>query len=127
MKIHNPVVAYVAESNSEAYIVADMLNGSGVTAHVIEDVSHSYAGNPRPKVWVDQASINEAAALLAEFDQQKRNRLKTDKTAPPIMSLCESCGAENEFPASQDGTTQNCPQCDAYMDVGEFDWPDEAQ
>ena len=30
---------------------------------------------------------------------------------------CEECGRASEWPASQMGTTQDCPHCGAYMDI----------
>ena len=39
-----------------------------------------------------------------------------------IQVECEECGKNSLFTKELDGTTQECPHCYAYVDVGELDW-----
>ena len=34
-----------------------------------------------------------------------------------VEAVCEECGKSSQWPASQMGTTQDCPHCHNYMDV----------
>ncbi|MEM9586401.1 MAG: hypothetical protein AAGA03_03895 [Planctomycetota bacterium] len=132
MGLKDPIAAYIAEGNAEAHAIVNWLTFHGVKAHAVED--HSGAGQSafglvnqfhQPKVFVQRADKQQAAKLLAQFEENKRAKLRELEDAPSISSECEDCGAFSEFPASQDGTTQNCPKCNAFMDVGTFDWPDD--
>ena len=75
-------------------------------------------------MFVDKRDLESAVDLLRQFEDQRDRRRKELDDQPPIESECEECGASSEFPASQDGTTQNCPKCHAFMDVGSDDWPE---
>ena len=42
--------------------------------------------------------------------------------ASEISVVCEECGKESMFAARLIGTTQDCPHCMAYVDVGDVVW-----
>lgn len=44
-----------------------------------------------------------------------------DANAPRLPVVCEECGATSFFPATLDGTTQDCSQCGAFVAVGNWD------
>lgn len=130
--LDDPVPAYVADGNLESHIVVRWLEANGVPAHAVEDhsgVSLFALGTisqfHKPQVFVNRSDLERAAELLQEFEDQRNLRRKGTSDAAPIMSECEECGATSEFPALQNGTTQTCPQCHAYMDVGTSDWPED--
>jgi hypothetical protein len=127
-----PVAAYTANGNLEAHSVVTWLESNGVRSYAVEDnsgvslfVFGTISQFHKPQVFVNKAELQRARELLRQFESQ-RDKPRVDLVgAPPITAECEACGASNEFPASQDGTTQNCSMCDAFMDVGSFDWPDD--
>jgi hypothetical protein len=130
LELKNPIVAYVAEGNLEAHAVVDWLKSNGVDAYAVEDNSGAslwafgrISQFHKPKVWIDRPDKDKATNLLDQFEQRKRARQDEMNASPRITSKCEECAETSEFPASQNGTTQNCPKCHAFMDVGEFDWP----
>jgi len=132
MDLKQPVAAYTANGNLEAHSVVTWLESNGVKAYAVEDNSgvSLYAFGTlsqfhKPQVFVDNVDLNRAAELLRRFEQQRNERRRIPADAPLIEAECEECGALSEFPQIQDGTTQNCPKCHAFMDVGVFDWPDD--
>ncbi len=62
-------------------------------------------------------SVNDADTAEIEVDL---NQLKG-----PISVRCERCGETTKFPGTMDGTTQECPTCFAFLDVGTLaEWND---
>ena len=132
MGLREPVVAFIAASNQEAQTITLLLNKIGVEAYVSEDnatMGEAFAGatNHRPRVYIEMEDRERAATVLAEFMKEEQLRKQRLENAPPISAECEDCGAVSEFPASQDGTVQDCPKCKAMIDVGTFEWPDEEE
>ncbi len=130
--IGSPVLAYTANGNHEAHAVVTWLESNGVKAHAVEDNSGvslfafgTISQIHKPQVFVSESDYARAESLIQVFESQRDARRKEVENAPPITSECEECGAESDFPASQDGTTQNCPKCYAFMDVGTLGWPED--
>ena len=130
MKLTDPIVAYTAGGNLEANLVVEWLTSNGVNAHAVED--NSFGGIygfgairhlDKPQVFIERSDTERAAELLREFETKQHARKQQLADAPPISAECPECGATSDFPASHDGTVQNCPQCQAFMDVGAIDWP----
>lgn len=131
MGLQDPVAVYNAASNHEAQLVCIHLNEAGVEAYVTEDISlvgvWVFGLLPeihKPQVWVDRSAIEQAKLFLEEFERKLRAQLASDANASPldaeeVDSFCEECGRNSFFPASQQGSVQDCPHCGAYMDVGE--------
>ena len=127
-----PTLAYTANGNLEAHSVVSWLRLNGVRAYAVEDNSGvglytfgTISQFHKPQVFVDKSELESAVELLRQFEARRDRRCTELDNSPPIESACEECGATSEFPASQDGTTQNCPKCRAFMDVGNIDWPDD--
>ena len=127
-----PVLAYTANGNLEAHSVVTWLESHGMRSYAVEDNSGlslfafgTISQFHKPQVFVNKTDLQRAGELLRQFESQRNQRRADLNDAPPITAECEECGASSEFPASQDGTTQNCPKCHAFMDVGSYDWPDE--
>lgn len=127
-----PILAYTANGNLEAHSVVEWLESQGVRSHAVEDNSGvglfafgTISQFHKPQVFVNKSDAHRAGELLFQFESRRHQRRSELNDAPPILSTCEECGVTSEFPASQNGTTQNCPKCHAFMDVGSFDWPDD--
>lgn len=129
MPLNDPISAYNAKNNVEALLVQQYLESGGVEAFFAEDngATGFLPEIHKPQVWISRADADRAAKLLAQYEQDAADR---DATRPrdeleSIDALCEECGKTSSFPGSLQGTVQNCPHCLAYIDVGEFDWPDD--
>ena len=139
MALRDPFAAYNAGSNVEAHLVCGLLQDAGIPAMVIEDVSQvgvwlggMVAEIHKPQVWIERADIERARPVLTDYERRNAERSAAERTGreagPPVEVVCEECGKRSEFPAAQKGTTQNCPHCRAYVDVGDdvgFDGWDE--
>ena len=126
----NPVLAYTANDNLELHSVVTWLHSGGVRAYAVEDnsgaslyVFGTISQFHKPQVFVDKADLEEAGELLRQFEDKRDARRKDLDGGPSITSQCEECGTTSDFPVSQDGTTQNCPKCNEFMDVGSLNWP----
>ncbi|TWU59521.1 hypothetical protein V7x_55990 [Crateriforma conspicua] len=132
MELKNPIAAYTANGNLEAHAVVNWLESNGIRAYAVEDNSGvslfafgTLSQFHKPQVFVDESDIDRAGDFLGQFELQRAQRRKDLDDSPPIVSECEECGVASEFPASQNDTTQNCPKCHAFMDVGTSQWPDD--
>ena len=132
MALDDPISAYIAESNMEAMLVQQFLESEGVEAHVVEDLS--LAGYwmlgflpqiVKPQVWIGRRDEVRASKLLEEYERLKAERDAERKANEPqtIEVHCEECGKTSAFAGSLNGTTQTCPHCRGYVDVGHFEWP----
>ena len=117
MALQDPVAVYDAASDIEAQQICNLLNEAGVEAYLTED--DAQVGQVmKPQVWVDRSAIDRAQPMLQEYERrQQRGTAQADDAV--VESVCEECGKRTAFSASQEGTVQTCPQCGAYMDVGE--------
>ena len=128
MEFQKPSLAYTAEDNIEAQSVAQMLIANNVAAYAVEDnAGASLFGSltqDNPKVFVEEADLQKALELVAQFTENKVAASKSESEAParPILAECEECNASSVFPGEANGTTQICPKCQAYMDVGDLGW-----
>ena len=126
-------VVYIADRNIEAHQIVHMLTDNGIEAFVEED--HSVVGFwtfgilsqiHQPKIWVRKDYQVMAAQLIDEFETKKSEREPaTEVEGEGILAVCEECNKESYFSAELNGTTQECPHCHAYMDVGEFRWEED--
>lgn len=132
MNLRDPVAAYLPATNLEAHVVCRLLEDAGIEAAVTEDNSlvgvwmgGTVPGLHKPKVWIDRSDVERAAPLLEEYDRRLAERRLAERerlhSEPPIEVLCEACGERSEFPAVHKGTVQDCPHCDAYVDVGDVE------
>ncbi len=131
MPLREPFAIYIAASNLEAHLLCGLLMNSGIEAAVIEDVSQVawWVGGiasqlHTPKVWIERSDIERAKPILEEYERRASERRAADRqdgrsADEPILVACEECGAQSAFPAAQQGSVQNCPKCDAYVDVGD--------
>ncbi len=123
---------YTAASNLEAYVIVDLLESNGIAAHAVEDQSGvslwafgTISQFHKPNVWVDEATAAQAAVLIQEFEDKKRARNQPVEGASDLCVVCEECEKTTMFPASLDGTTQQCQHCRAYVDVGDLPWEED--
>jgi len=132
LKLNEPVVAYIAESNFEAKNLVNVLARNGIDAHCEEDLSGmegAAAANVgsflKPKIWVDKSQLENAVAVLREFEEEKQAKLRAAGDAPPVSSTCDECGEVSLFAAEFADTVQDCPKCGKFMDVGDMGWAEE--
>ena len=138
MNFRDPVTVYNAESNIEAHLICNVLESSGISAYVSEDVSvvglwamGTLPEIHKPQIWIERADIERARPILDDYEQQAALRRQTNEATINgtdgviIEVICEECGKKSDFPASQDGTIQECPACRAYVDVGDNEFTDE--
>lgn len=131
MELQEPKLAYTASGNQEANGIVGLLESHGIAAFAVEDTS---AGGffafgiigqiHKPQVFVEAADAQRAAEFLRDYEQKRKLQSQELADAQPVESECEDCGTVSAFPAVQDGTVQNCPKCQALMDVGTFEWPE---
>ena len=131
MPLHEPVAVYNAATNLEAHQLCNLLSDAGIEAFSTEDLSVVggwYGGLVpeihKPQVWVDRADVDRTVAILDHYESRLRE-LRPASTPEgaveesPVDAVCEECGQQTSFPAGQLGSVQNCPNCGAFMDVGE--------
>ena len=130
MEFKKPTLAYTAESNVEAQTIVQLLIANGIEAYAVEDdsVTSLWAFGTisqfhQPNVFVEDSDLVKAHALLVEFENQNSGSSKVN--GDPISATCEDCGTQTEFPASSNGSVEVCPNCQAYMDVGTFEWDED--
>lgn len=127
MSLEDPVVAYTALNATEAHLVAAMLADAGVPAEVEDDVSGPgfWLGGlnsavHKPRVYVGRADADRAGPVLAALEARNREKLADPAGAgDPVPVTCGECGTATEFPAEQRGRVERCPNCHAYVDVGD--------
>lgn len=132
MDFKKPVIVYTAATNVEAQMIVEVLHANGIASHAVEDrsgVSLWVVGTisqfHQPNIWVDESTIQEAAGLIRDFEEEKRSRNTPVDGKGDIQVTCEDCGKSTSFPNSLEGTTQECRHCGAYVDVGDLPWEDD--
>jgi hypothetical protein len=136
LAISHPVAVYNAENNVEAQLICTYLDLNGIEAYPTLDDSLAgfwsfgvLPGIHKPQVWVDKSNVDAAQPLLVEYERERRRRQSTrptdeDLAAGSVDVVCEECGKTTAFPASKNGTTQDCSHC--FVDVGDepIKWAD---
>ncbi|HEY8504461.1 MAG TPA: DUF2007 domain-containing protein [Gemmataceae bacterium] len=131
MPLKDPVAIYTADTNARAQVIRHVLEQSGVEAYSTEDLSivglwmgGTLPGVHTPKVWVDRANAEEAAAILREYEEREAARRRDAEAGGEVEAVCDECGGATTFPASLRDTVQECPHCAAYIDVGADEPPE---
>jgi Putative prokaryotic signal transducing protein len=135
MALVDPVAVYNAKTNAEALMLRVLLEEIGIEAFATEDLSPAGAWAfgtlpeiHKPQVWVSRVDAERARAAIHQYEDETaraahphRPASESAETGEPIDVECDECGHVAGFPAEQEGTIQDCPNCGAYVDVGEFD------
>jgi Zn finger protein HypA/HybF involved in hydrogenase expression len=130
--LRDPVHIYDAANNQDASLVQMYLERNGIEAFEVEDTSLAgvwmfgfLPGIHRPRVWVDRVNAERAKVLIEEFEVERHERVaEKDATSDddaPVHVVCEECHKASDFAASKRGTTQDCPHCGAFVDVGDVE------
>jgi hypothetical protein len=127
----DPKCVFVASNFGQAAIVAGWLEEHGIPADVMNGELVGGLGVPllagatgvEVRV-VDAAQAPEAILLLGEHAVEL---LFNKQTGPPLEVLCEECGQTSTFPGQQRGSVQNCPHCNAHLDVEAVDEAERSQ
>lgn len=129
--MREPFAVYTAASNLESSLICNMLATNGIESHVVEDVSQAghwmfgfLPGIHKPQIWVDRAAADCARRLIDEFERQAAARRAAGQgSGDAVDVVCEECLTICTFPAARWGYVETCPQCGAFVDVGEpKDW-----
>jgi hypothetical protein len=121
---------YVADSPAVAEVIVGWLGEQGVSAQVMNSATLGGLDGLTPwsttgvssvgiEIWVnDLAQADDARKLLEEHDKDiAAKRAKTASIVGPVAVVCEECGHNNVFAGNQAGSTQDCEECGAYLDV----------
>ena len=132
MELKEPFAVYIAATNLESHMIVDMLNANGIAAFADEDQSGvslwafgTISQFHKPRVWIEKSASKEAAQIILDFEERKRQHQNPDGGDDTIEAKCEECGRTTIFPDSLNGTTQECSHCRAFVDVGEFAWDED--
>ncbi len=131
----------------EAHAIVTALIAADIPAHAVEDrtgenlsLERTASEFNKPDVDVNRSDFEKARAFIAEHERkqtvsedatndQATSNKATDGTGPDdgkmLTVVCEDCGESTEFPSSMDGTTQDCPHCHGYVDVGNLPWEED--
>lgn len=140
MKLRDPIVAYVAASNLELQVVVSLLSEAGIKALGVEETSPMTGAVTgylpeihRPKLWIERVDSERVGKILADYEARNALRRNRRESGLDVIVRCDACGEESEYDASLAGSVQNCPECGAFVDVGdasaeEDDWgePEDA-
>ena len=126
MELHDPVAIYTAASDLEAYEIVELLQGAEIPAQVIEDMNLLDGLNPpvhAAKVWVASADLERATAVTRGYEARVQQRdlahhVAVDLNSEWIDARCDKCGTVTRYAPIQKGTVENCPNCYAFMDIG---------
>jgi hypothetical protein len=127
----HPQTILVAEEFSTANALAEWLTEKGFPAEVVRPSAAATPGDSlglSPEIGsgievrvlsvehVEPAkqAIEEQKAAIAEIRAHEEKRAARTGT---VEAVCEECGKASTWPASQMGSTQDCPHCAAYMDI----------
>ena len=132
MPYRDPRCVFVAEKIGEADVVATWLGQHDIKAEVMDRntrggfeglsmVTPNGVSSRGIEVWViDPEQVPQAIQMLAEQEMQRTTRdAAQEASGEPIDVTCEDCGTTTTFPPTQRGSVQDCPNCAAYLDVGE--------
>lgn len=115
MKLQDPVLAHIAETNIDAMMVHNALINAGIAAHVVEDVSPVGVYSlglasqlHKPEVWVERHQLEEAVRLVAQHEEHRlQDLVATD--------FCYACGE------TLSAEVERCPMCGAAIERDETD------
>jgi hypothetical protein len=131
----DPRCVYVAEDRALAEAVVGWLAAQGIPAEVMDRPAPdgleglgalSGFSAAAQEVWVsDSSASHRARQLLVEHEQKLR--AKREDRVGAVDVVCEECGETTAFPAAEQGTVQECPHCQAFLDVPDpdEDWGDD--
>jgi len=66
---------YVAENSLEAHFLKNLLEDSGIDVEVVgEGLAVPLGETTQPRLWVRREDAEKAQTLIAEWEEQRRNR-----------------------------------------------------
>jgi hypothetical protein len=125
----DPRCVLVADTLAEAEAAIGWLAGQDIAARVIEENTLggldglnalTGVGARGWEVWVDQPGTADRVRQLLADDQTAKQAARQARTGT-VEATCEECGEASTFPAKEQGTIQNCPHCEAMIDVPDPD------
>lgn len=133
MSERSPILTTDSPDLAEACV--RFLEEQGIPAEVIPVATENtsslgLAQTPEHIVSVDSEHTARAVMLLQAAQQALQAQpvqidVEINQLKGPVKATCDRCGQTTTFPGTMDGTTQECPQCFAFMDVGTLpEWED---
>ena len=135
MAERDPRCIYLAQDQTTATVVADLLIAHGfpvevVSGGVLGQVDDSLGFNetlpPGLEIRLtDPSQIEAATALISTKQAELTASLRKQRNITgPLTAVCEECGKSSEWAVEEMGTTQDCPHCGSYLDVPDpdVDW-----
>jgi hypothetical protein len=123
----DPKCVHVDYNLAHAQLVVGWLGSHGIAAEVMNEMTLggfeglvsilpsklSFRG---VEVWVNNpADADRARQLIA--DHAAELQASRGNRTGEVEAVCEECDQPTTFPASEQGTVQQCPHCGAYVDV----------
>lgn len=131
----DPLTVFVADDSKLADAVIQLLAGKGIEAEALSRPGHAEtdpltgaSSGMTPEEFeirvtdlkqADAAKEHLTEAVAASMRQAIRDK-RANRTGT-VTAACEECGKSSTWPASAMGTTENCPNCTAYMDIPDPD------
>jgi hypothetical protein len=127
MELHDPIVVYTAGTNLAAHQLAEQLLAAGIESQVVEDnatMGVLDGTSQHSQVWISSSQLEQARAIAQVFEQESirpaiGNQVAVELHAEWIDATCDKCGTVTRFAPIHKGTIVNCPNCFAFMDVGD--------
>ncbi len=131
----DPRTVFVAQSLELAEAAVKLLAGEGIAAEVIvpppraeSQLITGVTDMVEPDEFqiriTDPAKADDANKFLGSVIATAKLQAIRDKRANrtgTVTVACEECGKSSDWPATEMGTTENCPHCGAYMDIPDPD------
>lgn len=123
IKVADKVIEWLATEGIEAEVVLrptasnEPIFGLGSNSES-EEIEVRVTDEKRAEDAKKLISDTQRTALLLEIRNKRAERTGT------VTVECEECHKSSDWPATIMGTTENCPHCQAYMDIPdpEDDW-----
>ena len=133
--VPNPRAVLVTDNMKVAETVIDWLASEGIAAEVfvpppltssepISGMTESFPSEELEVRVMDEKKADDAKKLLSDAQRTamlKEIREKRADRTGSMTAVCEECGKSSEWPATAMGTTEICPDCQAYMDIPDPD------
>jgi hypothetical protein len=131
----NPQTVFVAENIKVAEAVIQFLAAHDISAETYteptQSISEPVTGvselSPAENIEIrvtEASNVAKAREVLASAESVAAVRSIREKRLQrtgKVTAVCEECGKASEWPAETMGTTDQCPNCAAWMDIPDPD------
>ena len=118
---NEPVLIRRTATTEEAEIIVAWLDSEGIKAFIPDrDSFGTFAFGVTDHEGVEIYAADEAMAKKAREALDRHDRAQIDqlrRAGGSVKLKCTECGEQVEFGAGMRGSTQECPECGAYVDI----------